>query len=88
LGLQPEIRELNSLINLWYLDDGNLMGEPEVVLEDFKRVLLFGEKLELQINQRKCELVVIDQGDPDTGLQGKHYRTVPGSCPRHSFEAG
>jgi len=43
-------------LNLWYLDDGTLAGDPETVLEDFRHIIDFCKNLGLEVNSSKCEL--------------------------------
>ena len=58
LALQPLIDSCRSELNLWYLDDGTIGGDVELVLEDFTRIIDAGTLLGLHIHPSKCELVV------------------------------
>ena len=61
------VEEVISEMSEWYLDDGNIADEAEVVLIDFQRLIVSLANLGLQINSSKCELVFIDN-------QEKHCR--------------
>lgn len=56
LSLQPVIDDVESDLNLLYLDDGSLCDEPEIVLEDFARLIQSSKELGLEVNPAKCEL--------------------------------
>lgn len=47
---------LTSELNLWYLDDGTLGGEPVTVLNDFKLLLQECQKIGWEVNPSKCEI--------------------------------
>ncbi|XP_047984053.1 uncharacterized protein LOC125224669 [Leguminivora glycinivorella] len=55
LGIQKVISELHSPLNIWYLDDGTLGGEPEVVKQDLIALLPRFQQLGLEVNADKCE---------------------------------
>ena len=46
----------NLLLNVWYLDDGTLIGPPIEVAKAFEIIKNLGPKLGLHLNQEKCEL--------------------------------
>ncbi|KAF2884151.1 hypothetical protein ILUMI_22040 [Ignelater luminosus] len=56
LAIQPIIDELKSELNVFYLDDGTLSDDPEVVLSDFMNLIDRSHELGLQVNPMKCEL--------------------------------
>ena len=56
LAINSIIRSLKSEINLWYLDDGTLAGDPCTVFEDFQNIINYSSKIGLNINFSKCEL--------------------------------
>ena len=56
LTINDLVHELSSELNVWYLDDGTLSGSPEMVANDFKKVIEIGQSLGLTINESKCEL--------------------------------
>ena len=47
-------------MNKWYLDDGNIADEVDVVLNDFRRLIVGLANMDLQINSSKCEIVCLD----------------------------
>lgn len=56
LSIQPIIEGMASELNLWYLDDGTLCGEPEVVLSDLRKLINECKLIGLNVNPSKCEL--------------------------------
>lgn len=56
LIIQPIIENLLSELNIWYLDDGTLGGDPETILNDLKYIIQECKKIGLEINPAKCEL--------------------------------
>jgi hypothetical protein len=57
LVLNPIIKNLQSQLNVWYLDDGILGGSEEDLLTDFNSLLTKCSEIGLTINEDKCELV-------------------------------
>ena len=53
------MKACSSEVNLWYLDDGTLGGNPETVQADLARIIAASQDLGLQINSKKCELYVV-----------------------------
>jgi hypothetical protein len=56
LAIQPIILSSVSQQNIWYLDDGTLADNPEVVLSDFKKVINLSRKIGFELNFNKCEI--------------------------------
>ena len=50
-------KSLKSILNVWYMDDGTLGGDVEVLLDDFEAVRQNGSSLGLILNEGKCELI-------------------------------
>ena len=50
------VKQLESKINIWYLDDGNLADDYKVVLGDLKNILKCEQIYGLSLNTEKCEL--------------------------------
>ena len=48
--------KVESELNLWYLDDGNLGGDYAIVLRDFLMIISESTKLGLEVRPDKCEL--------------------------------
>lgn len=59
LSIHPLISSLKSEFNVWYLDDGTLIGDWETVFEDFGQIISDSSKIGLNINFNKCELFPI-----------------------------
>ena len=49
------VKQLESKINIWYLDDGNLVDDYKVVLRDLKNILKSEQIYGLSLNTEKCE---------------------------------
>ena len=49
------VKQLESKINIWYLDDGNLADDYKVVLRDLKHILKSEQIYGLSLNTEKCE---------------------------------
>ena len=64
--IQTLVKQLESKINLWYLDDGNLADDYKVVLRDLKNVLKLEQIYGLSLNTEKCELCFLG---PTTSTQ-------------------
>ena len=56
-SIQDLIDSLESKINLWYLDDGNLSDDYRIVLKDLKKVVEAEKTLGLKIKPTKCEMI-------------------------------
>lgn len=56
LTIHPIITSLSSGFNVWYLDDGTLCDDPDVVLKDFEQIIEKAKKIGLEINPSKCEI--------------------------------
>ena len=48
---------MKSELNVWYMDDGTLGGDADVLLVDFNTVRRVGQELGLELNEQKCELI-------------------------------
>ena len=55
-SIQDLIDSLESKINLWYLDDGNLSDDYRTVLKDLKKIVEAERTLGLKIKPTKCEI--------------------------------
>ena len=57
---------MESKINTWYLNDGNLADDYKVVLRDLKNILKLEQIYGLSLNTEKCELCFLG---PTTSTQ-------------------
>ena len=64
--IQTLVKHLESKINIWYLDDGNLADNYKVVLRDLKKILKSEQNYDLSLNTEKCELCFLG---PTTSTQ-------------------
>ena len=53
------ISHLSSKLNVWYLDDGTIAGDPHTVLSDFNTIISTQDSLGLKVNIKKCELSML-----------------------------
>ena len=53
--IQTFVKQLESKIDTWYLDDGNLADDYKVVLWDLKNILKLEQIYRLRLNSEKCE---------------------------------
>ncbi len=77
--IQPLIDELESKINVWYLDDGNLADQYKVVLKDLKKVISQENYLGLSLNTSKCEICFL--GTPSASLMKSVHLQFAKICP-------
>lgn len=63
LTIHPIIETLASELNLWYLDDGTLGGDPETILNDFQNIIEKCKAFGLEVNPSKCEIYFISSFD-------------------------
>ena len=59
LAIQSLATTLSSEFNIWYLDDGTIGGETSQVLSDLQSVKRMSSALGLQLNEAKCELMIL-----------------------------
>ena len=78
------VKQLESKINIWYLDDGNLADEYKVVLRDLKNILRSEQNYGLSLNTEKCELCFLR---PTTSTQYNSVLTqFRNICPKIKIE--
>ena len=76
LGILQLTDGCRSDFNAWYLDDGTLGGDPNTVIEDFKRVINCRENLGLKVNEAKCELTLFDSDPHKRQLIEREIREI------------
>ena len=60
LGIQDIVKNMNSALNVFYLDDGTLGGEVETVLEDLLKFKEVVKSHGLELNPTKCEPFIVN----------------------------
>ena len=50
LGIRDLMKSCKSEVNIWYLDDGTVCGEPKTVQEDLTRIMEASNPLDLSVN--------------------------------------
>lgn len=63
LAVMPITKRLSSNLNLWYLDDVLLAGDPDTVLSDLSIVLSLSAEIGLSVNTNKCEVFALSSSD-------------------------
>ena len=58
---QTLVKQLESKINIWYLDDGNIADDFEVVLRDLKNTPKLEQIYGLSLNTGKCDFCLLGQ---------------------------
>ncbi|XP_037042412.1 uncharacterized protein LOC119078809 [Bradysia coprophila] len=79
LTIHKLIQNLKSELNVWYLDDGTVCDDPDIVLNDFKTIINESEKLGLHINPSKCELFFLSE-KIDEEIVSKFNTICPEIC--------
>ena len=59
LAIDEAVQEINTELNVWYLDDGTLGGEPENVCSNVRSLVGRLGELGLKVNSEKCELLTL-----------------------------
>ena len=61
LAIQPMVEQISASfpdlkLNAWFLDDGTLIGESQVVGEAFSYIMNASKEMDLELNLSKCEV--------------------------------
>ena len=74
-----EIKTLNPRLNLWYLDDGVIIGSPSLLQTVWDIIRLKGPKCGLTPNPDKCEWIWLDRSrsSPCPLLSGASSSKIP-----------
>jgi len=79
LTIHPMILALQSELNVWYLDDGSLADNPEIVLKNLEKIVNIGNSLGLQLHFSKCEMAVLGGNErEETEILKKFSSLAPG----------
>ena len=78
--INDTIRSLCSKLNLWYVDDGNLAGTFEDVLNDYTTLRSAFLAMGLEVNPQKCELVFLGctSNEQKQSILSKFSEVCPG----------
>lgn len=77
--LYYRIGNLASRLNAWFLDDGTIGDEFNILLEDIDKVLEFCNESGLTLNSSKCEVFFINTSpEAQTEMMQKLNRLLPG----------
>jgi hypothetical protein len=53
-------KSLKAEFNVWYLDGGSIGGDVQTLVKDLVTIRGEGKKIDLVLNERKCEIVSVD----------------------------
>lgn len=65
LGIDDLTRRIDTEFNVWYLDDGTIGDSPDKVLTCVRRLVDDLREVGLEVNQGKCELVILGHENED-----------------------
>ena len=65
LGIHELATSLSSELNVWYLDDVTVCGDPATVLHDLRKIQTDSTSLGLSLNNDKSEITVINCSEDD-----------------------
>ncbi len=77
LAIHPMVTQLNTELNIWYLDDGTLADTPDKVLSNLTFLKEKAKLLGLELNYEKCELYFCN-GSIDTDIVNSFKIIAPG----------
>jgi len=63
LAIHEVTSKIKADINIWYLDDGCIGGDPQTVLTNSTMIRDSSSSIGLEINNSKCELLLINHTD-------------------------
>ncbi|XP_048001834.1 uncharacterized protein LOC125238542 [Leguminivora glycinivorella] len=78
LAIHPILKNLNSKLNIWYLDDGTLGGEAISVLDDLVKLKTDLQLIGLSLNFSKCELFVTETCPSKDHILQQFEQVAPG----------
>lgn len=61
IAIHPILEELSSDLNVWYLDDGTMVGDIKTIKNDLIIIKERFEKMGLKVNTDKCEIFLMDE---------------------------
>ena len=65
LGVEDISKSITSFLNVWYLDDATIGGQPDSVLQDRIRIIPASARVGLNLNPTKCEQMNVSCTDED-----------------------
>lgn len=78
LSIQNIISDLKSKFNLWYLDDGTLAGSVTDVTHDLQHLINRFQHFGLELNFKKCELLIINPNLSVNSIEPLFSNITPG----------
>ena len=79
IAIQPIINQISCEFNVWYLDDGNIGGDPESVFKNLEMIIKKSNEVGLQLNFTKTEIIFLhmDQNKANEALES-FQELIPG----------
>ena len=77
LAIMDLNKELESEVNLWYLDDGTIIGTAWSVLSDYKKIKDASKSLGLEVNPGKCKILLIRPKEDDISTIANFRELAP-----------
>ena len=77
LAIMDLTKDLDSEVNLWYLDDGTLIGSAGSVMSDYKKIKDASNSLGLEVNPGKCEIMLIRPKEDENSTIAKFRELAP-----------
>jgi hypothetical protein len=78
LLIHPMAKSLTSELNLWYIDDATLGGDPEDVMKDLDNIVSLSADLGMSLNFSKCEISFLGPVTNKKDLMEKLSTLAPG----------
>ena len=79
LAVDPCAKAVTAPLNVWYLDDGTIVGPADTVAADLHTLRSALSAVDLTLNATKCEVAFL--GAPDSALRGPAIATVRAALP-------
>ena len=73
------ISSLCSVLNIWYLDDGNIGDKAAIALSDLKKIISAAAEVGLELHPSKCEIIFL--GRPTEDLKESIIADFNQVCP-------
>ncbi|XP_029654886.1 uncharacterized protein LOC115228448 [Octopus sinensis] len=79
MGVNPTAHAVKSPLNVWYLDDITIGGPAHQVILDIKSFAVSLNKIGLQLNPSKCEIINLNANEEDFAtIVEKYHSVLPG----------
>ena len=76
LGVHPLATSLLSEVNVWYLDDLTILGDPSTVLQDLIKIQRESASLGLTLNNEKSEVIIFNCTEDERNTILNQFRSA------------